>query len=332
MTEPAPARRRTHEIELPVPPARPARAVQIGPGDFTVMAVLWGAFGLYALRQGFADDRSPLVIVGATAFAVMVIGVVWPIIAMRGVGVSVHAPTDGTVGARVPVEIELLGRPRDVRLRLLDPPTPWVHADRTTTGVIVQRPPHRGVYRRVRVEIKSSAPLGVFTRRRVLQVALPTPLYVGPFAIPAPPDRVETAAIAASGAASRSPYTAVDAVRSVRPLVSGDPARHIHWASTARRGELVVRDFEPPAVLGLAIQVDLRSDDNGAVEQAAARARGLAEAVLAEGAACCLLTFDGSPCTTYVRAPRDINRALAAATRGAPPEPPAGWPVEVVHA
>jgi uncharacterized protein (DUF58 family) len=295
------------------------------------MAVLWGAFGLYALRQGFADDRSPLVIVGATAFAVMVVGVVWPIIAMRRVSVSTHTPNDATVGQRTLVELDVHSRARDVRVRLLDPPTPWVRVDRNAKGTIVQRPPHRGVYRRVRIELKTSAPLGVFTRRRVLNVALPGPLYVAPRAIAAPTERVTASAIAHGSVVSRSPYTAVDAVRSVRPFVSGDPARHIHWPSSARRGELVVRDFDPPAVLGLAIVVDLRGGEPGAIEAAASRARGLAEAVLAEGAACCLLTFDGRPTTTFVTAPREVGRALAAAVPGAPPEPPAGWPVEVVR-
>ncbi|HEY1738125.1 MAG TPA: DUF58 domain-containing protein, partial [Acidimicrobiia bacterium] len=116
------------------------------------------------------------------------------------------------------------------------------------------------------------------------------------------------------------------------PFVSGDPARHIHWPSSARRGELVVRDFDPPAVIGLAIQVDLRSHDPGAIEHAASAARALGEAVLAEGAACCLLTYDGEPRVTYVTAAREVGRLLAAAGPGEPPEPPAGWPVEVVRA
>ncbi len=320
-----------HDIDLPVPP-RPTRALPAGPGDFTALAVLWGAFGLYALRDGFADDRSPLVLVGATAFAVMFVGVIWPIVALRGVTVSARAPGDATVGARVPVELEVRGRGRDLRLRLLDPPTPWTRADRDTNGTAYQRPSHRGVYRRLRIEIKTSAPLGVFTRRRVLHVALPVPLYVAPRAITTEPQHVPTAPIALEGVPSHSPYTAVDAVRAVRPFVSGDTARYIHWPSTARRGELVVRDFDPPAVMGLAIQVDLRSADPGAVERAASRARSLADAVVAGGAACCLLTFDGAPRTTHVQSARDIGRALAAAVPGAPAGPPAGWTVEVVRA
>ncbi|HEY3832104.1 MAG TPA: DUF58 domain-containing protein [Acidimicrobiia bacterium] len=326
------AERRRGDLDLSVPPSRPARGLQAGPGDFTAMAVLWGAFGLYALRVGFVDDRGPLVLVGATAFAVIVVGLVWPIVALRNVDASLRAPGDATVGNRVPIGLEVHGRARDVSVRLLDPPTPWIRADRGSSGTVVQRPSHRGVYRRMRIEIKTSAPLGVFTRRRVLSVALPAPVYVAPRTAKIAANDLPVAAIAHERVAARSPYTTVDAVRSVRPFVSGDPARHIHWPSSARRGELVVRDFDPPAVVGLAIQVDLRSHDLGAIERAASLARAKAEAVLAEGAACCLLTFDTEPRVTYVTAAREVGRLLAAAMPGDPPDPPPAWPVEVVRA
>jgi len=58
-----------------------------------------------------------------------------------------------TVGTRTVVQLEVDSRARDLHLRILDPPTPWTRVDRTASGTIVQRPPHRGVYRRVRVEL-----------------------------------------------------------------------------------------------------------------------------------------------------------------------------------
>ncbi len=318
------------KLTLPVPPARPVRAMQAGPGEFTAMAVVWGAFGLYALRQGFADDRSPLVIVGATAFAVMFVGVVWPILALRRVAIEVHTPLDAVVGARVAIDIVVSGHAHDVQLRVLDPPTPWLRAELPASGTIVQRPTHRGVYRRVRVEVKTNAPLAVFTRRRVLVAMLPSPLYVAPRGIRSAIELSRLTSAPHGPVPAALSYAAADAVRSVRPYVSGDTTRHIHWPSSARRGEIVVRDFDPPALVGLAIVVDLRGGSRAAVEAAAARAQGIAELVLAEGAACCLLTFDGAARTTFVACSRDVGRVLAAAVPGAPPEPPPGWPIEVV--
>jgi uncharacterized protein (DUF58 family) len=47
--------------------------------------------------------------------------------------------------------------------------------------------------------------------------------------------------------------TEIFGVREYRP---GDPLRRIHWRSTARRGELIVREFEPPGVQNLGIFLD----------------------------------------------------------------------------
>jgi len=58
------------------------RRIRSGPGEFTVVAVLWGVFGLYSLAHGFVDDRAPLVVVGAAAFSVMIVGLVWPVLVL----------------------------------------------------------------------------------------------------------------------------------------------------------------------------------------------------------------------------------------------------------
>ena len=42
----------------------------------------------------------------------------------------------------------------------------------------------------------------------------------------------------------------------VREYRSGDPLRRIHWRSTARHGELIVREYEPPGVQSLGIFCD----------------------------------------------------------------------------
>lgn len=49
----------------------------------------------------------------------------------------------------------------------------------------------------------------------------------------------------------------------VREYRSGDPLRRIHWKTSARRGELVVREFEPPGlrVVGLLLERDPPFDE-----------------------------------------------------------------------
>jgi hypothetical protein len=58
---------------------------------------------------------------------------------------------------------------------------------------------------------------------------------------------------AAAAAPRAGSGTELFGVREYRP---GDSLRRIHWRSSARHGELVVREFEPPGVQTLGIFVD----------------------------------------------------------------------------
>ena len=55
----------------------------------------------------------------------------------------------------------------------------------------------------------------------------------------------------------------------VREYRSGDPLRRIHWRTSARRGELVVREFEPPGQRVLALLLDGDPPDPATADQAA---------------------------------------------------------------
>src|SRR5260370_6478026 len=55
-------------------------------------------------------------------------------------------------------------------------------------------------------------------------------------------------------------------VREYRP---GDPLRRIHWRSSARHGELIVREFEPPGVQTLGIFCDPSPPTPEAADQVA---------------------------------------------------------------
>ena len=121
-----------------------------------------------------------------------------------------------------------------------------------------------------------------------------------------------------------------DTVRAVRPYVPGDPARLVHWPTSARRGELVVREYEPPPPQGVALVVDLRGEDP---EGAASAAMGIGTATLAAGGIvwCCTATADG-PVSERVADARMLGRLLAHAVDDEPGVPPSGWPVEVIAA
>jgi uncharacterized protein (DUF58 family) len=273
-----------------------------------------------------ATDRQILVLVWASMVAAVVIGVAWPLIAVRRVAVAVGSPRDATVGEDVPLEVTVTGRLATCEVRALDPTGPWYRVASGSTGVLGHLADRRGVFRAVRFEVRSSAPLGIVSARRVLEAPIghvvevaPKPLAVDWVSAPAPIEGgADEVALAALGG---------DLVRSTRPYVSGDPAHLVHWPSTARTGTLVVREFEPPAHTGQALVVDLRGlgEDR---ERAASYALGAARAVLAAGGELVLCTAEASgPVTARVGTPLEAGRRLARAVSGEPGAAPDGWPV-----
>jgi len=99
--------------------------------------------------------------------------------------------------------------------------------------------------------LESGDPLGLFRRRGPSidsELALVLPLFTSLA------DGLHVREVEASLAAPRAGSgTEMFGVREYRP---GDPLRRIHWRSSARHGELIVREFEPPGVQTLGIFCD----------------------------------------------------------------------------
>jgi uncharacterized protein (DUF58 family) len=228
--------------------------------------------------------------------------------------------------------VQVYGRAPRVEMRLLDPPGDWWVTAAPAEGVIPRVANRRGAFHRLRVELRTSAPLGVFVRTRVVRVDLPVELAVAPRPTGETPILLERPDDGTTAVVSVGGPSAGDTVRSVRPYVAGDAARLVHWPTSARRGTLVVREHEPPAAVGVALVVDL----NGArddVEQAASRAAGIGRATLAAGGSvwCCTSEADG-PVSAIIADARELNRRLARAREGEPGAPLPGWAVETVRA
>jgi uncharacterized protein (DUF58 family) len=303
-----------------------------GPGDLTITAVVLFALGAYGIAAGGVSGEARAVAVGVFAFTLFVIGIIWPTVALARVSISARVPADATVDDEVPVHISIRGRVSRVEVRVIDPSGTWWRTAVPADGVILHRATRRGVFRHIRVQIRTSAPLGVFVRTRQARVALPAPITVAPrprvspIAVQAVPARVDAPAEHAIGAAGD------DVVRAVRPYVPGDPARLVHWPTSARHGTLAVREHDPPANDGLAVVVDLTGPRTEA-EVAAGIACGIGRAVLARGGRLVLCTreVDG-PHAEPVPDRREVGRRLARAVAGPPAEPPVGWPVQYVRA
>ncbi|WP_017652751.1 DUF58 domain-containing protein [Fortiea contorta] len=105
----------------------------------------------------------------------------------------------------------------------------------------------RGVYRWHTVELGSGAPLGLFWCRRQREAAATAIVYPTVLPLTHCPliDEMGTEDSANSDPRGRPLQTATTGlVRSLRPYRIGDPTRLIHWRSSARYGELRVRELE----------------------------------------------------------------------------------------
>jgi uncharacterized protein (DUF58 family) len=112
--------------------------------------------------------------------------------------------------------------------------------------------------------VESSDPVGMFRSRRTsadAEVAVVLPRFASLSRRP------QTRELEASVAAPRAGSgTELFGVRQYRP---GDSLRRIHWRSSARHAELVVREYEPPGVQTLGIFCDPHPGDAAVADQVA---------------------------------------------------------------
>ena len=136
----------------------------------------------------------------------------------------------------------------------------------------------RGVVRTSGFVQESGDPLGLFASRRALpdrELALVYPRYASLGALRR--QREVEAALAAPRAGSGNE------IFGVREYQRGDPLRRIHWRTSARRGELVVREFEPPGQRTLTVLLDAAPKTAAEADQAARLAASEAWDCLREG-------------------------------------------------
>jgi uncharacterized protein (DUF58 family) len=125
-------------------------------------------------------------------------------------------------------------------------------------------PLRRGALGARGLTLERGDPLGFFTRRGPgadTELGLVLPRFQALAARPIV--RELEASVAAARAGSG---TEMFGVREYRP---GDPLRRIHWRSSARHAELIVREFEPPGVQTLGIFCDPYPPTSEAADQIA---------------------------------------------------------------
>jgi len=150
----------------------------------------------------------------------------------------------------------------------------------------------RGVYRLGTVTLSTAFPFGMFLKERDMEIS--GEVVVWPRTDrQVPPALLAGGRLALRGAtASRSAAGHRGEYRSLRAYRPGDDPRDIHWRSSARFREPVLREYEREGAEALWICLDLRSQPGDAAEEAVEVSASLAAQAMAEGRSFALVAGD----------------------------------------
>jgi uncharacterized protein (DUF58 family) len=130
--------------------------------------------------------------------------------------------------------------------KIVETPVEVINPQSTYKWVYYQPTEKRGVYRWQEVHLRTATPLGLFWCRRswkapALAIVYPTvlPLVTCPLI-----DKIGRDDSAQIFSNRRSHAATEDITRTLRPYRIGDPTRLIHWRTSARYGDLRVRELE----------------------------------------------------------------------------------------
>ncbi|MFZ5875523.1 MAG: DUF58 domain-containing protein [Nitrospirota bacterium] len=155
----------------------------------------------------------------------------------------------------------------------------------------------RGAYTVGPLVIRSAAPLGLLTARRQLPgtdgsvIVYPQTFVIASLPLMA----ARSTAITGFEALARAGGS--DEIFGARDYRSGDMLRHVHWPATARRGQLVVKEFEFRASTDVTLMMDLHAgsfvgrEKDSTLEYAVTVAASIARYALPRGHSVGLLGF-----------------------------------------
>lgn len=252
----------------------------------------WYLVGVVAILYFFAIETGNdwIYLIAAGGIAAIVLGVVLPMSQILDLDASCAIPPDAVAGDKLKVRVRLTRKIRNLRFSRLFP-IKWIVVRTKLVGmreaesvlrpitvdtvineawVVAQSPPlTRGVYRLEELETYSCFPFGLAWWSRsfdssssanvdnpVVTVYAKTVGVEGNFLW-----RLRAAGSSALIFSATRSITAMpsSSVRSLREFVTGDSPRMIHWASSAKTGKLLVREFESEGLPGYDVLLDLLS-------------------------------------------------------------------------
>ena len=257
-----------------------------------IAALTVGAALLFTV--GTSVQAGWLLVLSSVLLGAAVAGLLLPLRMVRGVSVERRAPEEAFQGDLVSVELTVRNAGRGMRLGLeiVDPHLsrtrmlvpPLGPGDRAVIGT-TRRAARRGVQESTAASVRSAAPFGVAQASRPVAAPGRTVVYPAVVELGRVPliDLAPTRDSAMHAAPRRGTGPEYLGIREYR---TGDSMRHVHWPSTARHGQVMVREFEQEHTRRLAIVVDTWADageEDTPLDAACSVAASVAFAALGRG-------------------------------------------------
>jgi uncharacterized protein (DUF58 family) len=272
---------------------------------FTKRAVVIGAGAVLLFAVGTNVQAGWVLTIASLLLGVLFAGALLPLRGLHGLDVVRRAPRTATAGRPLPISMTVTNTSRRLRtsVRIADDfcGRAWTVVSSLQPGETREvgaerRGERRGVYQRGSCELETGTPFGVVRVRRTTE--LDSPLVVHPVVYEVP----SRAMRGAGGLPAAAPIGDVSSVREYR---RGDPLRHIHWRSVAKRGQLMVREFDRERDVETAIVAHARGDPD-MDDAIASTSCSLALAFLSRGDVRMLSADRGSVGTTLARSPAEV--------------------------
>jgi uncharacterized protein (DUF58 family) len=245
---------------------RLGRTLLVTHRSMTLVAALWLASIIVAISTGFwLTWRLTYVLMAGVPLAYA-----WSRLNLRGLEVSADRSTDRVQeGAQFEERITVRNRSWLTKIWLeIDDPSDMpghvarrivtVGAKSTATFRVRSTIRRRGLYAVGPVTITTGDPFGLFRRTRTYGSAQNVLVY--PRAVELPGFFVPPANLPGEGRFRRRTHQVTPNASGVRAYEWGDSFNRIHWSSTARTGELMVKVFELDPASDIWIVLDLQRD------------------------------------------------------------------------
>jgi uncharacterized protein (DUF58 family) len=252
-------------------PRPPRRLRLLRPGAFLLVGIF--GLGLATLNTG---NNLLYLLLGALLGLIVLSGVLSEE-ALRPLRVTRRSPRRATAGAPARIEYVIShagSRTPAFALHVGERGWPAAYVGvvepGAQTSVRHQRTfERRGIIELTTVRLSTAYPFGLFMKSREFDSA--DRLVVWPRTDRPVPESQPGSAPLARPTATVAPSRVVGraAYRGLRGYRQGDDPRDVHWRSTARAGELIVREFEGESSDDQWICLDIRGFDGGAAEESA---------------------------------------------------------------